>query len=48
MFKGTHPNIQELCEKIKVHIALWIKWHLEVDYSVHDIVSNLHQIKLAL
>ncbi|KAL7228489.1 hypothetical protein ACSBR2_007248 [Camellia fascicularis] len=45
-FKGAHPDIQVLCGKIKVQIALWSKWHLKVDYSVHDIVSNLHQIRL--
>lgn len=48
LFKGAQPDIQDLCEKIKVQIALWSKWLLNVDYSVHDIVSNLHQIRCAV
>lgn len=45
LFKGAHPDFQVFCEKVKMQIALWTKWHLKVDYSVHDIVSNLHQIR---
>lgn len=26
LFKGAQPDIQDLCEKIKVQIALWSKW----------------------
>lgn len=46
LFKGAIPDFEELCERMKVQIALWAKWFLKVDYSVHDLVSNLHQIRL--
>lgn len=46
LFKGAEPDFGGLCERLKVQIALWVKWLFKVDYSVHDMVSNLHQIRL--
>ncbi|XP_028094911.1 uncharacterized protein LOC114294912 [Camellia sinensis] len=47
-FKGALPAIEDLTERIKLHIALWAKWLLKVDYSVYDFVSNLHQVRLSV
>lgn len=46
LFKGAQPNCDDFCEKMKVQIALWVKWSLEVDYTVNDIVFNLNQIRM--
>lgn len=47
-FKGALPAVEDLTERIKLHIALWAKWLLKVDYSTHDFVSNLHQVRLSV
>ncbi|XP_028067837.1 uncharacterized protein LOC114270503 [Camellia sinensis] len=44
-FKGVNPDFAGLSERLKLQIALWVKWSFRVDYSVHDLVSNLHQIR---
>ncbi|GMP44796.1 hypothetical protein CsSME_00013572 [Camellia sinensis var. sinensis] len=44
-FKGVNPDFASLSERLKLQIALWVKWSFRVDYSVHDLVSNLHQIR---
>ncbi|CAL5418245.1 unnamed protein product [Camellia sinensis] len=46
LFKGETPDFAGLCDWMKLQIALWVKWSFKVDYSVHDIVSNLYQIRL--
>mgnify|MGYP003702507373 CR=1 FL=1 len=48
MFKGAQPIFDDFCDKVKVQIALWVKWSLEVDYSVDDIVFNFNQIRLSI
>ncbi|CAL5328668.1 unnamed protein product [Camellia sinensis] len=46
LFKGETPDFAGLCDWMKLQIALWVKWCFKVDYSVHNIVSNLYQIRL--
>lgn len=46
LFKGVVPDFVGLCERMKMQVALWVKWSLKVDYSVHDILFNLHQIRM--
>ncbi|GMP30792.1 hypothetical protein CsSME_00005300 [Camellia sinensis var. sinensis] len=47
LFKVAQTNFEVLCAKVKVQIAFWTKVNMEVDYSIHDIVSNLHQIRFS-
>ncbi|XP_028054783.1 uncharacterized protein LOC114258977 [Camellia sinensis] len=41
VFKGVQPQLKELCK-----VSLWAKYHSpKCVYSVHDLVSNLQQIR---
>lgn len=45
VFKEARPDFAELAELVKVRVAVWAKSNLkEMQYSVHDIVSNLKQV----
>ncbi|CAL5391723.1 unnamed protein product [Camellia sinensis] len=49
VFNGVEPNFVVMCETIKVRIALWFKSAvLALNYSVHDLVHNLQQVKRCL
>ncbi|XP_028078212.1 uncharacterized protein LOC114280083 [Camellia sinensis] len=44
VFNGKQPNMNELCEVVKVTVGLWVKSSMpSVQYSVHQIVENLSQ-----
>ncbi|XP_028121359.1 uncharacterized protein LOC114318621 [Camellia sinensis] len=46
VFNSAHPNFMELCELIKIRVAIWLKCHsIGNSYSIHDFVSNLNQIR---
>lgn len=49
IFNGKHHVLEEVCELIKIRVALWIKANAsELQYSVHDVVENLQQIRQCL
>ncbi|KAL7167071.1 hypothetical protein ACSBR2_037692 [Camellia fascicularis] len=46
IFNGKHHLLEEVCELIKIKVALSIKANAsELQYSVHDVVENLQQIR---
>lgn len=41
--------LEEVCKLIKTRVALWIiATSSEFQYSVHDVVANLEQVRYAL
>lgn len=49
IFNGCQYILDELCERVKVRVGMWVKSNLNgVPYSVHDIVENLNQVRLCL
>lgn len=46
LFNGKSVHWNELSELVTVGLALWSKSNIKgIQYSVHDIVTNLHKIK---
>ncbi|CAL5393757.1 unnamed protein product [Camellia sinensis] len=49
VFNGKQPDMNELGEVVKVRVGLWVKSSMpSVQYSVHQIVENLSQVKLCI
>lgn len=49
VFNWVEPNFVALCETIEVRIALWVKFSVPpLNYTVHDLVHNLQQIRRCL
>lgn len=49
VFNGSQPNLEDLCEVVKVRIALWVKSSpAKVEFSINDVVFNLHQVHYCL
>lgn len=46
VFRGTQPQVEELCELVKIRIALWVKYNNpRCVFSVHDLVHCMKQIR---
>ncbi|KAL7251725.1 hypothetical protein ACSBR1_013560 [Camellia fascicularis] len=46
VFNGLQPNVEDLCELVKVRIAVWVKSSpVKMEFSVNDIVLNLQQVQ---
>ncbi|KAL7171101.1 hypothetical protein ACSBR2_035873 [Camellia fascicularis] len=38
VFSGSHPNLEDLCELVKIRVAMWLKASpLQVEYSIYDL-----------
>ncbi|XP_028113521.1 uncharacterized protein LOC114311593 [Camellia sinensis] len=49
VFNGKQPDMNELCEVLKVRVGLWVKSSKpSVQYSVHQIVENLSQVRFCI
>lgn len=49
VFKASAPNLGELCEVIKVRIALWLKPRFSKHhFSVQDFLVNLRQVRCCI
>ncbi|KAI8015319.1 hypothetical protein LOK49_LG05G02378 [Camellia lanceoleosa] len=49
VFKAAIPSLEELCEVIKVRIALWLKPRFSKHlFSVQDFVLNLKQVRCCI
>ncbi|XP_028118360.1 uncharacterized protein LOC114315916 [Camellia sinensis] len=49
IFNGAQPNLEDLCEVVKVRIASWVKSSpAKVEFSINDIVFNLQQVHYCL
>ncbi|XP_028118586.1 uncharacterized protein LOC114316135 [Camellia sinensis] len=49
IFNGAQPNLEDLCEVVKVRIALWVKSSpAKVEFSINDVVFNLQQVHYCL
>ncbi|XP_028106799.1 uncharacterized protein LOC114305857 [Camellia sinensis] len=49
VFNGSQPNLEALCELVKVRVAMWFKASkLQVDFSINDLVFNLPQVKYCI
>lgn len=49
VFNGGHPNFADLVDTVKSRIAFWAKSNITgVQYSVHDLVINLNQVRQCL
>lgn len=45
----SQPNLEALCELVKVRVAMWFKASkLSVDFSINDLVFNLPQVKYCI
>ncbi|KAL7212944.1 hypothetical protein ACSBR2_015608 [Camellia fascicularis] len=46
IFNNAEPSLEELCELVKVRIALWTKaLCVGLSFSMNDIIFNLHQVR---
>lgn len=46
VFNGKQPMMEELCELIKIRVALWFKAHSsECLYSIQDLVDNSQRLR---
>ncbi|XP_028115045.1 uncharacterized protein LOC114312955 [Camellia sinensis] len=46
VFDGFQPNLEALCDLVKVRVAMWFKASkIQVDFSINDLVFNLPQVK---
>ncbi|KAL7247139.1 hypothetical protein ACSBR2_002120 [Camellia fascicularis] len=42
IFNNTQPTVVDLCELIKIRVAMWLKsYDMGCFYSIHEIVSNI-------
>ncbi|CAL5432896.1 unnamed protein product [Camellia sinensis] len=49
VFNGRQPVLDELCEAVKVRIALWVKYSSSaLAYSVNNLVHNLQQVRICI
>ncbi|CAL5409332.1 unnamed protein product [Camellia sinensis] len=49
VFNGLNPNFAEVEEIVKVRVAMWAKSSLKgVRFSIHDMVSNIREVKFCL
>lgn len=49
VFNNSSPNLPELCEEVKIRIAIWLKPILkEYHFIVRDFISNLRGIRYCL
>lgn len=49
IFNLVQPDMEELCDLIKVRVAMWMKEKLVGrEYSINQFVSNLQQIRLCI
>lgn len=46
IFNGSQPNLEDLCEIVKMRVAMWLKASpIQVEYSINDLAFNLPQVK---
>lgn len=46
VFNLVQPNLQDLCECIKVRVAIWMRSHYSgASFSVNDVVFNFKQVR---
>ncbi|CAL5408682.1 unnamed protein product [Camellia sinensis] len=49
VFHAVHPNFHDLCECIKVRVAMWLRSHISgASFSVYDVVFNFQQVRSCL
>lgn len=49
LFNDAHPNFADLEDMVKTRVAFWAKSRLPgVNYTVHDFVHNLQQVRHCL
>ncbi|XP_028090503.1 uncharacterized protein LOC114290742 [Camellia sinensis] len=49
VFNGLRPNFEDLCEPVKVRIALWVKSSpAKVEFSINDVVLNSQQVQYCI
>ncbi|XP_028102995.1 uncharacterized protein LOC114302203 [Camellia sinensis] len=49
IFNGSQPNLEDLCEIVKVRVAMWLKASpTQVELSINDLVFNLPQVKFCI
>ncbi|GMP86349.1 hypothetical protein CsSME_00039152 [Camellia sinensis var. sinensis] len=47
IFNGSQPNLEDLCEIVKVRVAMWLKASpTQVEFSINDLVLNLPQVNV--
>ncbi|XP_028113211.1 uncharacterized protein LOC114311295 [Camellia sinensis] len=47
IFNGSQPNLEDLCEIVKVRVAMWLKASpTQVEFSINDLVFNLSQFRV--
>lgn len=48
-FKAATPQLEDLCDLIKIRVALWLNHRLkDFHFSVHDFLNNLRHIRFCL
>lgn len=46
VFSGVRPQLDLLSDRVKVWIALWVRYHHpNCNYTVHDLMFNWQQIR---
>lgn len=49
VFNVSQPNLEALCELVKVRVAIWFKASkLQVNFSINNLVFNLPQVKYCI
>lgn len=49
MFRDAKPVIGDLCDLIKIRVAIWLKSSFkDLHYSVSDFIFNLDQIRVCI
>lgn len=49
VFHGIQPNWDDLCDIVKVRVAMWLKASpTDVTFSVSDLVFNLQQVQYCI